>query len=305
MTHFGTSAKYIDAREEDRRWSRARTTRSRTLRTLFSTGSPLAPESFDYVYQCVKDDLCLSSISGGTDIVSLLRARLPDAAGVARRDRSAAASAWRSTSSTTTASRSRRGRARASSSARRRSRRCRSASGTIPDGAKYRAAYFERFPGVWCHGDYVELTAHGGVDHPRPLGRDAQSRRRAHRHRRDLPAGRAAARGRRERSSSARTGRPARSATCASCCSSSSQDGVALDAALIDRIKQHDPRQHDAAPRAGEGRAGRPTSRAPRATRSSSSPCATSCTAVPVKNLEALANPEALEQFRDREELKT
>ena len=38
--------------------------------TLFSTGSPLAPESFDYVYQCVKDDLCLSSISGGTDIVS-------------------------------------------------------------------------------------------------------------------------------------------------------------------------------------------------------------------------------------------
>ena len=37
---------------------------------MFSTGSPLAPESFDYVYQCVKDDLCLSSISGGTDIVS-------------------------------------------------------------------------------------------------------------------------------------------------------------------------------------------------------------------------------------------
>src|SRR6185295_1727629 len=40
------------------------------LETMFSTGSPLAPESYDYVYQCVKDDLCLSSISGGTDIVS-------------------------------------------------------------------------------------------------------------------------------------------------------------------------------------------------------------------------------------------
>ena len=37
---------------------------------MFSTGSPLAPESFDYVYQCVKEDLCLSSISGGTDIAS-------------------------------------------------------------------------------------------------------------------------------------------------------------------------------------------------------------------------------------------
>ena len=42
----------------------------RHLRTMFSTGSPLAPDSFDYVYQCVKDDLCLSSISGGTDIIS-------------------------------------------------------------------------------------------------------------------------------------------------------------------------------------------------------------------------------------------
>jgi acetoacetyl-CoA synthetase len=40
------------------------------LRTLLSTGSPLAPESFDYVYQCVKSDICLSSIAGGTDIVS-------------------------------------------------------------------------------------------------------------------------------------------------------------------------------------------------------------------------------------------
>ena len=51
----------------------------------------------------------------------------------------------------------------ASSSARRRFRRCRSASGTIPTARKYRAAYFERFPGVWCHGDYVELTEHDGL----------------------------------------------------------------------------------------------------------------------------------------------
>ena len=57
-----------------------------------------------------------------------------------------------------------------------------------PDGAKYHAAYFERFANVWCHGDFAEWTAHGGIDHPWPLRRDAQSGRRAHRHGRDLRA---------------------------------------------------------------------------------------------------------------------
>ena len=53
-------------------------------------------------------------------------------------------------------------RAPASSSANRRSRRCRWASGTIPDGTKYHDAYFDRFPGVWCHGDWISRTEHGG-----------------------------------------------------------------------------------------------------------------------------------------------
>ena len=52
---------------------------------------------------------------------------------------------------------------RASSSARRRFPRCRSPSGTTPTGSKYRTAYFARFPNVWCHGDYAELTEHGGL----------------------------------------------------------------------------------------------------------------------------------------------
>ena len=69
MTHFGTSAKYIDAARKLGVVPR-KDFRLTSLRTMFSTGSPLAEESFDYVYQCVKDDLCLSSISGGTDIVS-------------------------------------------------------------------------------------------------------------------------------------------------------------------------------------------------------------------------------------------
>ena len=69
MTHFGTSAKFIDAlAKEGLKPKDAH--RLDKLRAVLSTGSPLAPEGFDYVYQNVKSDVCLSSISGGTDIVS-------------------------------------------------------------------------------------------------------------------------------------------------------------------------------------------------------------------------------------------
>src|SRR6266446_1284436 len=65
FTHFGTSAKYIDAMAK--RGLRPRDTHElAALRMILSTGSPLAPESFDYVYDAVKSDVCLSSISGGT-----------------------------------------------------------------------------------------------------------------------------------------------------------------------------------------------------------------------------------------------
>ena len=69
MTHFGTSAKFIDAAAKTGLKPRE-THRLEKLRAVLSTGSPLAPEGFDYVYQNVKSDVCLSSISGGTDIVS-------------------------------------------------------------------------------------------------------------------------------------------------------------------------------------------------------------------------------------------
>src|SRR5438132_698243 len=69
FTHFGTSAKYIDAIAK--RGLRPRDTHDlAALRMILSTGSPLAPESFDYVYDAVKSDVCLSSISGGTDIMA-------------------------------------------------------------------------------------------------------------------------------------------------------------------------------------------------------------------------------------------
>ena len=69
MTHFGTSAKFIDAIAKIS-LAPMRTHKLASLRAMFSTGSPLLPESFDYVYNSVKADLHLASISGGTDIVS-------------------------------------------------------------------------------------------------------------------------------------------------------------------------------------------------------------------------------------------
>ena len=69
MTHFGTSAKYIDALKNEK----VNTTQSHDLsklRMMCSTGSPLVPESFDYVYESLKEDVYLASISGGTDIIS-------------------------------------------------------------------------------------------------------------------------------------------------------------------------------------------------------------------------------------------
>jgi len=67
LTHLGTSAKFIDAISKAG-VEPVRTHRLEHLRTVLSTGSPLAPAGFDYVYRAIKRDVCLSSISGGTDI---------------------------------------------------------------------------------------------------------------------------------------------------------------------------------------------------------------------------------------------
>ncbi len=159
MTHFGTSAKYIDAQKKIAMVPRKDFDLG-TIRTMFSTGSPLSPESFDYVYQCVKEDLCLSSISGGTDIVSCFALGVPTLP------------VWRGELQ---------GRGlgldvdvydeNGTPLVREKGELvCKSPFPAMPvgfwndpDGAKYRAAYFERFPGVWCHGDWVELTEHGGL----------------------------------------------------------------------------------------------------------------------------------------------
>src|SRR5690606_636020 len=76
ITHFGVSARYIAALEKH--GVKPRQTHSlQSLKAILSTGSTLSHESFDYVYRDIKSDVCLSSISGGTDIVSCFAAGSP------------------------------------------------------------------------------------------------------------------------------------------------------------------------------------------------------------------------------------
>ncbi|HEX6321119.1 MAG TPA: acetoacetate--CoA ligase [Burkholderiales bacterium] len=159
MTHFGTSAKFIDAvakvglKPKD-------THRLESLRAVLSTGSPLLPEGFDYVYQNVKSDVCLSSISGGTDIVSCFALGNP------------MGPVWRGEIQA-------KGLGMAVEVFDERGKPLRGEKGELvctkpfpsmpvgfwndPDGERYRAAYFDKYPNVWRHGDWCEITAHGGV----------------------------------------------------------------------------------------------------------------------------------------------
>jgi acetoacetyl-CoA synthetase len=158
MTHFGTSAKFIDALAKALVRPR-KTHRLDKLRVMFSTGSPLAPEGFDFVYACIKADLQLASICGGTDIISCFIGGNP------------AAPVWRGEIQCA-------GLGMATEVVAEDGKPVRGRKGELvctrpfpvmpigfwndPDGAKYRAAYFERFPNVWTHGDFAERTLHDG-----------------------------------------------------------------------------------------------------------------------------------------------
>jgi acetoacetyl-CoA synthetase len=159
MTLFGTSAKFIDAVHKAGLQPMS-SHRLRTVRTMTSTGSPLAPESFDFVYERIKRDIHLASISGGTDIISCFVGGNP------------IAPVWRGEIQS-------RGLGMRVEVYDDRGRSVRGQKGELvcsmpfpsmpvefwndPDGGRYRAAYFEKFPGVWTHGDYVELTEHDGM----------------------------------------------------------------------------------------------------------------------------------------------
>jgi acetoacetyl-CoA synthetase len=159
ITLFGTSAKFLDAVRKAE--LTPRTTHSlSSVRTITSTGSPLAPESFDFVYREIKTDVHLASIAGGTDIVSLFVGGNPTAP------------VWRGEIQALGLGMDvdvfdENGRPIVGEAG---ELVCKSPFPSMPvgfwndaDGAKYHAAYFEKFPGVWCHGDWVRLTEHGGM----------------------------------------------------------------------------------------------------------------------------------------------
>lgn len=296
MTLFGTSAKFIDAAAKAS--LRPRETHSlAALRTMTSTGSPLAPEGFDFVYSRIKRDLHLASISGGTDIVSCFVGGNPTAP------------VWRGEI------------------------QCRALGMKVevfdengrpaprgdkgelvctlpfpsmpvgfwndPDGRKYHAAYFERFPGVWTHGDYVELTEHDGViiygrsDAVLNPGGVRIGTAEIYRQVEQLPEVLESIVIGQQWDGDERIVLFVRL-----------REGLVLDADLADRIRRHirthtTPRhvparvvQVDEIPRTKSGKIVELAVRDVVHGR-------------PVKNREALANPEALEQFADREELRT
>ncbi|GGE33947.1 acetoacetate-CoA ligase [Agaricicola taiwanensis] len=159
VTLFGTSAKFIDALKKG--GVRPRDTHSlSTVRTMTSTGSPLAAESFDFVYDGIKEDIHLASISGGTDIVSCFVLGLPTEpvwrGEIQGPGLGMAIEVWDEDGRPMVAGKG--------------ELVCTRAFPCMPvsfwndaDGAKYSSAYFERFDGIWCHGDFAEWTPHGGI----------------------------------------------------------------------------------------------------------------------------------------------
>ena len=157
ITHFGTSAKFIDALAK--RGLRPRDTHDlAALRMILSTGSPLAPEGFDYIYDAVTPDVCLSSISGGTDIMGAFadaNAILPVYRGELQcRSLGMAVDVFNENAEPVVGEKG--------------ELVCTRPFPSMPlglwndrGGQKYHDAYFAKYPNVWCHGDWSELTERG------------------------------------------------------------------------------------------------------------------------------------------------
>ncbi|MEC7746243.1 MAG: acetoacetate--CoA ligase, partial [Candidatus Neomarinimicrobiota bacterium] len=159
ITIFGTSAKFIDACNDANVRSGENSDLS-NLRAILSTGSPLVDENFDYVYEHIKSDILLGSISGGTDIISCFAAANPmlpiyrgelQCRGLAM-DVHAYSPAGQSMIN------------------QKGELVCKSPFPSMPiyfwddeNGSKYQKAYFDHFPGVWRHGDFIEVNEYGGI----------------------------------------------------------------------------------------------------------------------------------------------
>jgi acetoacetyl-CoA synthetase len=159
LSIFGTSPRYLLALEKAD-FNPAGHVNLPDLRTVLSTGSPLAHESYDYVYRAIKQDLQLSSVAGGTDIIACFVIGNPILP-VYRGEIQCRALGMKTEifDEQGNAVECEKGELV-----------CTAAFPSMPigffndpDGTRYRAAYFERFENVWCHGDYAELTQHQGV----------------------------------------------------------------------------------------------------------------------------------------------
>jgi acetoacetyl-CoA synthetase len=156
---FGVSAKYIDTIKKSD-ISPLYTHDLSSLYTILSTGSPLMPEAFDYVYRSIKSDLCLSSISGGSDIISCFVLGCPilpvHRGEIQCRGLAMDIDVYDNNGQSLQGQKG--------------ELVCKSPFPSMPIGfwndpeqKKFHAAYFEKYPGVWWHGDYVELTESGGM----------------------------------------------------------------------------------------------------------------------------------------------
>jgi acetoacetyl-CoA synthetase len=165
IEHFGTSAKYLSVLEQKNVMPRKEGCEMKALKAIYSTGSPLAPSTFDYVYKAFGPDILLGSITGGTDIVSLFGAPCPllpvHRGEIQCRGLGMAVEAWDHEGKDLTYT---------------------GDAGDLvctkpfscqpvifwpigPEGeAKYKKSYFETFPGVWHHGDFVRFNpSTGGI----------------------------------------------------------------------------------------------------------------------------------------------
>jgi len=159
MTHFGTSAKFIEAAMKFGLHP-AQSHDLGHLRALLSTGSPLSPEAYDYIYAEIKSDMLLASISGGTDIVSCFALGCPTRpvyrGQLQCRGLGMAVDVFDDNAESVRCEKG--------------ELVCRRPFPSMPigfwndpDGSRYHDAYFNRFANIWCHGDFVEITEQDGL----------------------------------------------------------------------------------------------------------------------------------------------
>lgn len=159
MTYFGTSAKFIDTLRKSG-LEPIDTHDLSTVRTVSSTGSPLSPEGFAFVYSGIKADVHLASISGGTDICACFVLGVPTepvwSGEIQGPGLGMAVDVWDDDGKPIRLEKGELVCTRAFPS-------MPIGFWNDPAGEKYHAAYFERFDNVWCHGDFAEWTEHGGM----------------------------------------------------------------------------------------------------------------------------------------------